>query len=401
MRPPRDKEYRDTELSGFIVRVSKKGKVTWYIERWHAGKNGKGGNIRKKIGSMPSMGLDQARKAAVIGIGQIANGIDISKVKRERIIRQIEASNAKTFGQLYVEYFEVHRSESSRYHREQRAAFERWVAPQIGGLPASQISKADLRDLLAALEKSPQRQVFALLSKFYKHLAEHDEIQINHMATLSRPAPAEERQRVMADDEIRRYWSATERMGYPVGACYKIALLLGQRKDETRKLEWSELDLDKRTWLIPGPKTKTRQTHLVHLSDQVINVLAGCPKNSRYVFSFDDTPVTIGSHPWAELLALMSHPDMSLADLRRIAPDYDSRLKLNTVPDLRLHDTRRTMSSVLAGELGVAPHIIDKVQNHVVLSPIRRRYQITEYLKERREAVEAWGSYLARLVGAS
>jgi hypothetical protein len=37
----------------------------------------------------------------------------------------------------------------------------------------------------------------------------------------------------------------------------------------------------------------------------------------------------------------------------------------------------------------------------VVLSPIRRQYQITEYLKERREAVEAWGSYLARLVGAS
>jgi integrase len=395
--PLQDHEYRDTELAGFFVRVSKKGKVTWYVEKWFNGK----GNIQKKIGSMPSMGLDDARKAAQIVIGQLASGVDVSKIKSERLAKQIAATKAPTLGQLYSEYFKGCRDEASRYHREQRQAFDKWIQPELGMLPASQISKADLRGLIAGLEDSPRRQVFALLSKFYKWMSEHDYLTANPMAALSRPAPPRERQRIMSDAEIRAYWSAAERLGYPQGDFYKVALLLGQRKDETRLMEWAELDMAKQTWTIPAEKTKTESMHLVHLSDQAMDVLMQCPRYSRYVFSFDEGRVAMGSDPWIELLCLMTRPEWSLAELRRAAPDYKDKAKLVAVePVLKLHDARRTMSSRMIESCKVSPHVADKVQNHKLPTTIRKAYQVYELLDERREAIEVWGRYIGGLVGA-
>ena len=50
--------------------------------------------------------------------------------------------------------------------------------------------------------------------------------------------------------------------------------------------------------------------------------------------------------------------------------------------------------------LGVAPHVADKILNHVAgtISGVAAVYQRHEFLKERRDALERWGAHVAGLL---
>ena len=50
--------------------------------------------------------------------------------------------------------------------------------------------------------------------------------------------------------------------------------------------------------------------------------------------------------------------------------------------------------------LGIAPHIADKVMNHLTgtISGVAAVYQRHEFLEERKTALEAWGSYVQSLM---
>ena len=73
--------------------------------------------------------------------------------------------------------------------------------------------------------------------------------------------------------------------------------------------------------------------------------------------------------------------------------------ELSGVTDWRLHDIRRTVTSGMA-QLGIAPHIADKILNHQsgTISGVAAVYQRHEFLDERKKALDAWGSYVQSLL---
>ena len=73
--------------------------------------------------------------------------------------------------------------------------------------------------------------------------------------------------------------------------------------------------------------------------------------------------------------------------------------KLSQVTGWRLHDLRRTCVSGMA-RLGVAPHVADKVLNHQTgtISGVAAVYQRHEFLVERKDALERWGTHVAGLL---
>ena len=63
------------------------------------------------------------------------------------------------------------------------------------------------------------------------------------------------------------------------------------------------------------------------------------------------------------------------------------------MPHWTLHDSRRTLVTLM-GELGIAqPHIIEAIVNHVSghKAGVAGTYNKALYLEERRKALEAWG----------
>ena len=63
-----------------------------------------------------------------------------------------------------------------------------------------------------------------------------------------------------------------------------------------------------------------------------------------------------------------------------------------------LHDIRRTFRTNL-GRLGVAPHIAERLVNHIsARTDMERTYDIYSYLPEMRAAIEKWEGYLLKLL---
>jgi integrase len=67
------------------------------------------------------------------------------------------------------------------------------------------------------------------------------------------------------------------------------------------------------------------------------------------------------------------------------------------IPGFTPHDLRRRCASKL-GEMLVPGHLIDRITNHKPTGITDRVYNKYDYLREKRDALFAWGSKLAQLV---
>jgi integrase len=155
--------------------------------------------------------------------------------------------------------------------------------------------------------------------------------------------------------------------------------LTGQRREEVASLPWEELDFEQRIWTIPKARTKNAKAHIVHLSKQAMSTLKRADRRGSLVFS----PLgTKSFQDFTHAKRLLDH--------------------LSGVTGWRLHDLRRTLVSGMA-RLGVPPHVADKILNHQAgtISGVAAVYQRYEFLAERQEALERWGTHVAHIVAAA
>jgi integrase len=125
---------------------------------------------------------------------------------------------------------------------------------------------------------------------------------------------------------------------------------------------------------------------IVHLSDLAIEVINKLPKfvDEHFVFSIS------GVKP------VQAYGDVKLRLDRRLGE------LLGTVEPWTYHDLRRTCTTGMA-QLGIPPHVADKVLNHQsgVIRGVAAVYNKFDYGDERRDALNRWGEYVARLAGAN
>jgi integrase len=181
---------------------------------------------------------------------------------------------------------------------------------------------------------------------------------------------------VLGDDELARVLLAARRIGYPYGSIVELLALTGQRREEVAQLTWDEVDIAHSTWELPASRTKNGKLHIVYLSHEAIAVLNRTPAVGDFVFSLS------GVKPFQSFSAAKRELET-----------------LSGVSDWRLHDLRRTCVSGMA-RLGVAPHVADKILNHQAgtISGVAAVYQRHEFLAERRDALERWGTHIADLL---
>ena len=150
-------------------------------------------------------------------------------------------------------------------------------------------------------------------------------------------------------------------------------------------MTWSEIDLDTRTWQLPASRTKNGRAHEVALSDLALEVIGGLPRfadGKDFVFASTRDP---------------NRPVQGFTYSKQRLVDF-----MNTPTPWRLHDLRRTATTGMA-RLEVPPHIADKILNHQsgTISGVAGVYNRFAYLDQRRDALNRWGDFLARLVGAN
>jgi integrase len=373
--PQLDNVYWDAGCPGFGVKVTPKGRKV-FVVLYRTG--GAGSKLRKyTIGPYGRVTLHQARVAAQKVFAARLEGRDLAAEKREAR-RRIVVDRVDELLEAYI----AQRLSQNRSGDEIARLLRRELGKPRAGSSIHEIRKRDVADVIATVE---QRGAHFAANKTLKSMKTFfrwcvGRAILDHSPADGVPLPTKQvaRDRVLDDNEIVLIILAARKIGDPYSGIIELLVLTGQRRKEVARLNWEELDFEKRIWTIPKLRTKNGKEHVVHLSEEAIAVLNRMERRGPFVFS------VYGNKPYSAF--------------SKVKPMLD---KSSGVSGWRLHDLRRTCVSGMAA-LGIAPHVADKILNHQsgTISGVAAVYQRHEFLAERREALERWGSHVSRIFEA-
>jgi integrase len=255
-----------------------------------------------------------------------------------------------------------------------------------------EITKADVRGVIdearskgipgrAARTMGPsdarEREMSNALSGMFDWLLRHrGAIDVDPTATLPGSPQSTERDRVLADGELVALWRALEEEPDPFARAIRLMILTGARRGEVMAMTWAELDKSRTVWTLPAARSKNKLSHQVPLSQQARDLLP--PPAGSYVFSTD------GGRTFVQGFGKLKYR-------------LDARLKF--AEPWRFHDIRRTVVTGMA-EIGIQPHIIEAVVNHVSghKGGIAGVYNKAEYAEPKRIALERWAAHVEAVV---
>jgi hypothetical protein len=361
----------DKTVRGLTVRVSG---VRSFVVRYRLPKQ-KQRDIA--IGIYPEMTLAEARHRARHIVAAAKRGVDlIAEEKRAQATRRQEEATARTVKQLAAEYM-AHAKAHQRRWQDVETRLKNHVLPVLGDRPVKSIRRADIVELLDVMQAKGLRQqvnrVRSALSTMLDFAVEREYVDTNPVIGTKRRKLETERNRVLSDAELRAIWRALDKMPDPGRSFVKTLMLTGARRDEVRKLPWSEIG-DNGIWVLPGARNKSARDFEIPLSTAMVELLAGLPKLGPQVFGLD------GRRPWAGHSLFKKHLDRN-----------------SGIYGWTWHDIRRTVRSKLA-ELRVPYEVSERILNHA-MTKIERTYNRHSYREEKAAALQLWADRLAVIVG--
>jgi integrase len=372
---------------------------------------------RFTIGDYPGIGLGAARERAAQIVGDARReGVDPVKQRKEAT-RQAEIASKDTVKAVAEAYLAdlAKRPKTNgtmrapRYIEETRRNFTNHVLPRWGAENIRDISRRDVNELLDAVrdggskvkgEDGERRTVpgggiaanrtLAGIRSMFNYAIKRGIIAATPAAMVDRPGTERPRERTLTTDEIRAIWTAAEGMTYPFGPFFRLALMLGQRRNEIARMQWADIDLAEKVWTLPAEATKAARGHAVPLPPLAVETLQALPRKScaangsirpsPYVFT------TEGTRPISGFSKAKPALDRAIAKAR----DGEA------LTPWTIHDLRRTAATGMA-RLGATEFVIGRVLNHAAAGVTGKVYNQHDYLAEKRHALELWAAELSSL----
>jgi integrase len=313
---------------------------------------------------------EQARREARRLLGLVAADRD---PRAER--HQAKAKAVETLGRVAEEYLARART---RLKRRSLVEVERHLRHNwrpLHGISVFKLTRRQVAARLTAIEAdrgpvAAARARAALSAMFNWAIREGFEIPANPVAGTNRPAEPRSRSRVLSDDELGRLWRVCRDDDY--GRIIRLLILTGQRREEVGGMQWSEIRLPSGTWIIPAARTKNHREHTVSLTEVAVALLPP-PRSGPWLFG------RRGFSAWSKSKAAL-----------------DTR---SGVQDWRVHDIRRTVATGMADRLGVLPHVIETVLNHVSghQAGVAGVYNRARYADSVKDALARWAEHVAQL----
>lgn len=394
----------DTELPNFGVRVLKNtnngpGKKEYIIRYTDAS----GKTVEVSIGDARKIPCEEARTRAKAGLGEASKGADLladRKVKRAAA----EERRERTLAWVVGEYRKLRdapprpgrKPKRPRTVQTEDERLDALVIPKLGDRPVRDLRTTDVTTFLEEIESERTAiratHARAALGLVLSYALRKGWVDFNAAKATEVPVRIGARTRLLSDEELRGVWIGGSRPSV-AGRALRLAQLTLTRAGETASAQWDHIDFQKKLWTIPPDATKKGKEHLVPLCDAAIAVLEECRKTqedkdhphykSKWVF-----PNKVGDGPIpAHRLTRKAH---------RLVASLDPE-----APKFGPHDLRRTASTRL-GPMGFNnfADIMSRVLSHQSRegSDSLGHYVHYDFLKEKREFLEAWAKELSRIV---
>ena len=370
----------DDDIPGFGLRLREGGSSSWVFQYKIGAKH-----RRITFGKYPALDTAKAREQAAELHARVRLGHDPAGAKADARAHANETFEASARKYLAWQQKQVR---PSTYGENERHLL-RNLAP-LHGLRIDTLDKrniaAQLTRLTIATGPIQANRTRASLAKFLDWCLREGLVE-NNQALLTNKNAENTRSRVLDNVELAEIWRALPANDF--GTITKLLILTGQRKREIADLYWSETDFERGEIRLPAERTKNHREHTVPLASPAIALLeAQIRRHGR------DQLFGAGHGGFSGWSKCKSKLDQAILEARK---KVDKKAK--PIPPWIIHDLRRAAATGMA-ELGIQPHIIESILNHVSghKSGVAGIYNKSTYEREKRAALALWAEHVLALV---
>jgi integrase len=353
----------DRSLPSFGLRVGERVKA-WTVM---VGKD----RHRITIGRYPAVSLQEARAEAR------------RLILASMVARQQQGITIIPFSEALQKFIEVRLPQNRpSTARERERVLRKHFEPVWKNKLLTEITRADVNRVLDRLLDTPvmANNTFGIIRLFFRWAVRRGYLSHNPIELAQPPAKRLVRDRVLTREELKKLLRSVSTAD-PFGTIVTLLVFTAQRRGEISSMrsEW----VDRNNLLVTFPKEITKNGH-EHVLPLTMFTLGLLPANGGLLFPARGQPER-SFNGWSK----------SMEALRRTCQ----------IEDFRLHDLRRTAATMMAA-LGIAPHIVERILNHVTgstahsITPLGRIYNRYMYLDEMRAALLRWEAALLSLLAS-
>ena len=363
-KPDKVREFRDATLKGFLIRQQKSGTIGYFVSI-HRGSTFRR-QRRVKVGEHPMTSPSEAR------------GYAEDKIAEARLGHLAEAKQVMTLAEFldtkYLPWMRVNLRDPDSQDGQITRNFDQWRSLRLDEITRELVDNwRSKRKKDGVSANTINRNVCVIRAVLSKAL-EWDVIKFHPLAGLKplrvdknkpiRMLNDQERIRLFdalaaRDDELRqkriRYneWRAVRKYNlYPeltffgdhLTPMVLTAYHTGMRRGEILSLKWADIDFDRAQLIVRGETSKTAQTRMIPLNDQLAEIFNNWRSQS-------------------ELISDYVFPGPDGGRMEKLRNSWNSLRKRAGLEDFRFHDLRANFASRLVNG-GVSLPIAQRLLGH-------------------------------------
>jgi integrase len=345
------------------------------------------------LGPFPEVSLANARDAAGAARVQARQGIDPIDARRAARSNSAAArESAKTFDECAAAYIAAKGGEwaNAKHGDQWRNTISTYASPVIGRMLVADVDTPHVLAILEPLWQTKTETAVRLRGRLervldwaavrgYRPPAPNPARWRSHLDVML-PQPAKvkkaEHHAALPYAQLPRFMARLRGVEGESARALEFAIFTAARSSEVRGATWAEIDLEAKTWTIPGARMKAGKAHRVPLSEPALRILRKQRRQGDLVFTGRNG-------------GQLSDMAMTLV-VRRLAVD--------AVP----HGLARATFKTWATEQSTfAREVIEQALAHVLENKTEDAYWRGDLFDKRVRLMHAWGSYCSRPVGSS
>jgi integrase len=329
------------------------------------------------LGSAASVPLVDAREKAASARRKIAQGLNpIDERKRD--------GGIPSFGEMADDVRETLSAgfRSQKHKAQWKSTLETYAAP-LRAKPVDTIATDDVLAVLKPIWITKAETASRVRGRIEKVLdaakakgfrdGENPARWRGHLDhLLPRPSKlARGHHAAMPYEDVAAFIAKLRKREASAALALELCILTAARSGEILRMQWSEIDLDKKIWTVPANRMKAGREHRVPLSSRALAILRQLEKLKAGEFVF---PGQARNKPLSNMAMEMM--------LRRM-----------NIQDATVHGFRSSFRD-WAGNISNFPReVVETALAHVIGDKAEQAYRRSDALEKRRKLMEAWAAY--------
>ena len=384
---PRKPHPENALSAAFVRQVAKAGRYSdghgLYLEvdtsgrrRWIQRLVIRGRRSELGLGSFPLVTLKDARERALPNRRLArAGGDPLAEKRRARDIPTFVVAASRVLEQKRAGW------RSPKHAKDWPASLERHAFPRIGDRPVSEVTSADVLEILNPIwYDKPEtarrvRQRINTVMQWAVTMGYRIDNPCDRIgATLGRQRDVVRHMPALPHGDVAEAIETVRASRATTAAklAFEFLVLAAARSGEVRKAQWPEIDFDAAKWTVPADRTKTEREHEVPLAPRAIEILHAARALA------DDSGLVFPSRRGKPL------SDMTLSKLLK-------ELGIPAVP----HGFRSSFRDWAAEETNHPREVAEAALAHRVKNKVEAAYARSTLFERRRRLMNDWSLYLS------